>query len=621
MARARFEFMLIHKNWVVLLILVLFTQYSCNKQRNSTDAPSSQTYASRTVDSLNKKVNYFRDRDLDSALFLANQAREISRRIGYQRGEAIAIAKISSLYRQLEQYDTALLLTQESHSIRELLGDAKLIAGSHNHFTSVFIELEQFEKAMEHVLKSLEISRNLDDSSGIFHAHNQMGIIFGITDDQVKSKQSFLKAYSIATSTNDLAASLKSRENLGVAYTELEQYDSAYFYLQSNLVYYQNHGMLNYVAGIQTNLGNVLIELGRNKEAITMLNSAYKNAIDLGNNQFISTSLNAIKIFYRNRQQTDSAYKYLNLYTNHKRNTYQTSLAEGIATAQVKFETEKVELENKHARTQIKKDSKIKVILFITLGIILLVALVIVRYVQQKRKLAEVDLQLQKQKIDSLLRNHEMKTFETMVDVQEEERKRIAEDLHDRLGSILTAVKLHFNAIEEGIQSDPTAAAQAKKANEMLDIAADEVRSISHDMLSNVLVRFGLVAALQDLQETIALSSQIEIEVYEHGLSQRLENKVEIAIYRIIQELISNILKHAKANKITIDLNMNAGLLNIIVHDDGIGFKPDKSLSMGVGLQNIQKRLITIQGEMTIDSKPNQGTSTIIDIQINPNHD
>jgi two-component system, NarL family, sensor kinase len=606
----------------LILWFVLFIPAACNNPYVGGTKENSRTDWFNEVDSLNAQAGFYRNRNVDSAFLYANKALKLSQQYAYQKGEALSKAKISRLFRQLGQYDTALVVTQQSHTLREKIGDQKLLAASFIHFANLYLAVEQYDKAKENILKSLELSSSNGDSSGIFNAYNQMGILYGHTGQQEMSKLSFLKTYQIAQLTNNHRNVIKAQGNLGIAYKKLGLYDSAYFYYMKNFDYFKSEGLVNNLAGVKTNLANVLIKLGRNKQGLKMLKSAYNEALKLENQPFISTSLSSIQTYYYDRRQFDSAHKYMELYSDHKSKTYKTALAEGIATAQVKYETEKVELENEYSKVQIKKDSKIKLILQIALGIILLVAFLILRAVQQKRRLAEKETQLQKQKVDKLLGDHEMKTFEAMVHVQEEERKRIAEDLHDRLGSILAAVKLHFTTIEEQAKKlELESIGQYHKANEMLDVAAQEVRSISHDMLSNVLVKFGLVAALNDLCDTIQSSGQIEMEVFEHGLKQRLDNSVEIAVYRIVQELISNILKHAQAKKIILELNVQAQRLNIIVSDDGIGFKTNKNMSFGVGLDNIQKRLLSINGEMTIDSKPNQGTSTIIDIDLNSEHD
>lgn len=574
------------------------------------------------VDSLNRRVNFFKTRNLDSAFTLAKYCLNESTKMNYKRGEAISLAKLSYLYHRLGDYDTALHFTQRSHRIRESLNDNKLIAGSYIHFSKIFIALEQFPEAAENVSKSLAISLTLQDTTGTINAYNQQGIIMGMQNKHHASLESFHKAFSLARSINDSFAIIRCMDNLGVAHKQLQNYDSSYLYFSSAMEFHKKRERKSEVAGLKTNMANVQIATGKTDEGISLLKEAYNDAKAVKNNRYISTSLSSIARYYDDKRNIDSAYKYLVLLNDHEDSTHTNNVESKIADAHVKFNTERIQLKNKIQQQQIEKDNRTKKILLSTLIAVLIAALLVLRNIQQKRKLAEKDAELQRQKIDKLLQKHEMKIFEAMVNGQEEERHRIAEDLHDRLGSILSAIKLHFNGIEEILsKNNISRPKQVEKTHQMLDVASQEVRSISHDMLSNTLVKFGLVPALNDLSETIVTSGQLEMEIFEHGLSNRLDNKVEITIYRVVQELVANILKHAEASKITIELNVIDGQLNLIVHDDGKGFDSEKHLSIGVGLQNVRNRLSTIGGEMIIDSKPNKGTSTIIEIQLNQDHD
>ena len=174
---------------------------------------------------------------------------------------------------------------------------------------------------------------------------------------------------------------------------------------------------------------------------------------------------------------------------------------------------------------------------------------------KQKAKTAEQERKIQEQKVEELLKNQELKSLNLMMEGQEKERQRIAQDLHDRLGSMLSMVKMHFKSVEDNIEKiKKSSLGQYQKANELLDNACDEVRRIAHHMASGVLTKFGLVAALEDLQQTLEQSNQIEVEFIAHGLDDRLKKDLEIPIYRIVQELISNILRHANATSVTIQL-------------------------------------------------------------------
>lgn len=255
-------------------------------------------------------------------------------------------------------------------------------------------------------------------------------------------------------------------------------------------------------------------------------------------------------------------------------------------------------------------------ILGLVIGVVLLVLLF---FSILKLNRLKNELILKKSTIDSLLKEQELKFFNAIIKVQEKERQRIAQDLHDRLGSLLSVAKLQYQSVEEYLRKlNIPNLKQYSKANLLLDEACAEVRNISYSMISGTLMKFGLVAALEDLKESIQGINTINIDLFVHNYKNQLEQEVEITIYRIIQELVSNALVHANAHEITIQLMYGRNGLNIIVEDDGNGFDVNNiSKDRGIGLKNIRYRVDEIKGELNIDSSLGKGTTVTIDIPLN----
>ncbi len=206
-----------------------------------------------------------------------------------------------------------------------------------------------------------------------------------------------------------------------------------------------------------------------------------------------------------------------------------------------------------------------------------------------------------------------------LMEGQEIERKRIAEDLHDRLGSMLSTIKLYFHAFENKIAEFKSGGnSQYLKASKILDEAVLEVRRISHNITSSVLMKFGLVAALRDLGDTLESTEQIKVNVVAFGVDERLDNRIEVGLYRITQELINNILKHANATEMIIRLNQKKDLLTMTIIDDGVGFDVEEAKKKkGMGLYNVAVRAKQINGTLKITSKKGKGCKTIINIMLN----
>lgn len=247
-----------------------------------------------------------------------------------------------------------------------------------------------------------------------------------------------------------------------------------------------------------------------------------------------------------------------------------------------------------------------------TLALVLVVLAVIVFAFLFQRNLLKK--QRAYRQIEVLLQQQELKSAYAILQGQEQERKRIAEDLHDRLGSRLAAVKLHLHAYKN--KSNATDEFFSTAEN-LLDGAVEEVREISHNMVSGVLSKFGLVAALQDLRQTLERSNAIKVDLHTWHLAERLNLNVEINLYRIVQELISNVLKHANASEITIQLNRYESQLLLTIEDNGTGFDiAEANAKRGMGLKNLHSRVYALEGKINIDSGQGNGTTVTIEIPI-----
>lgn len=206
----------------------------------------------------------------------------------------------------------------------------------------------------------------------------------------------------------------------------------------------------------------------------------------------------------------------------------------------------------------------------------------------------------------------ESKAAKSLIEGQEHERTRIAQDLHDRVGSILSTVKHNFQNLEQKVDDlDRKQDEQFTKALGMLDTAVSEVRLISKNMDSGVLTQFGLVDAVQELASNIKSAGRMEINVVTIAMEERIANrKTELLTFRIIQELLTNALKHSKALLITVKLEKRDNGLHVLVKDNGQGFDPDtRSAESGMGLQNVQHRAEVLKAELNIESHRDSGTS------------
>ncbi len=289
------------------------------------------------------------------------------------------------------------------------------------------------------------------------------------------------------------------------------------------------------------------------------------------------------------------------LFEGYSSNTYEDMLSDAEAV----YNTAQAELA---AEKQRRRGN----IILISGSAISLIILVILIAINQKRRKVE-----SAKRINDLINQQEIASLQGVLEGQEKERKRVAIDLHDGLGGMLSMVKLHFSSLEEKIDTSNPVKEKFLSASELLDLAASEVRMISHDLMSGVLAKFGLLPALEDLGAKINETGQIELNLIVDNMNGSLDGEQELQVYRIVQELVGNTLKHAKASEITIQLNENDESVNLMVEDDGVGFDPVKlRQEAGIGLENLKARVAKLGGMLNIDSGKGVGTSISIDIPI-----
>ena len=195
---------------------------------------------------------------------------------------------------------------------------------------------------------------------------------------------------------------------------------------------------------------------------------------------------------------------------------------------------------------------------------------------RQKQLLTEREKTLQDEQIKFLERQQQIVSLQSMINGQETERTRIAKDLHDGLGGLFSTVKMYFSTLQHDTQ-ELKQNELFQKSYSLVDSASVEIRRIAHNMMPEVLMKLGLVNALKDLCDNISAGRLIKVSLEVHGLNTRLNGNTEIMLYRIIQELLNNIIKHANATEVIIQFIKDDNRLSVVVEDNGQGFNTEQS--------------------------------------------
>ena len=303
---------------------------------------------------------------------------------------------------------------------------------------------------------------------------------------------------------------------------------------------------------------------------------------------------------------------------NNERIEAQYNLANKYRVVQKQKDIEKLTIEQEYSEERNNQQRNAMYIL--TLGLILLLALLyyIINFYRQRIRAEEIingqKQEISQQKIRELEDNIKISSMQSMLEGQENERERISKDLHDSLGGLLSTIKLQFDSVKSKMSNVGTLR-EYKSANKMLDTAVEEVRSISQNLQPGSLMKLGLIPALKDLFNRFDEEIYPEIDFQYYSIPDKIPNMISLSIYRVIQELLHNTIKHAKANEILIQINSENEELVIQFEDDGLGYDPDNLKRKGMGLENIRSRINYLKGQISVHSKDGEGTSTLIHVR------
>lgn len=229
---------------------------------------------------------------------------------------------------------------------------------------------------------------------------------------------------------------------------------------------------------------------------------------------------------------------------------------------------------------------------------------IIYRY-QQKKLTFYKDL-------ETIKTTHQNELLQSQLEIQEQTFQNISREIHDNIGQKLTLAKLQLNTLRP---SDHSLVTNINSSVEMISQAISDLSDISRSLSSEIILSNGLIKALEFETSQLQKSGVYQISFAVTGNPVFMENNTELIIFRIVQEAISNVIKHAKASKISILLHYNSTYLSLCISDNGIGFISDNN-TLGTGLQNMRKRALQLFGNLTIDSQYGTGTKIIIDIPL-----
>jgi signal transduction histidine kinase len=346
--------------------------------------------------------------------------------------------------------------------------------------------------------------------------------------------------------------------------------------------------------------------------AIEQANLCIYYAEKVSYKDIIQYAYNLIAQSYAALKQFDKAYEYKQLHQNLKDSLFNLKKSEQIADMQTKYDTDKKEQQIKIQALEITKRNT-----YLIVSVLIFLALLVVLYLIYNRYKLNQSNRLQLE----IIKQQDLAS-RAIIEAEENERKRIAGDLHDGIGQLFSAVKMNLSGLSDRItmQDDDTKLLYDKTIA-MVDESCTEVRSISHNMMPNVLLKYGLSTAIKDFISKID-SRKLKVYLELEGINVSLDSSVETVLYRVIQESVNNVIKHSNASRLDIQINKDEEGISVSIEDNGKGFDTTNAEKFeGIGLKNIITRVQLIKGFVEWDSSPDNGTLVSIFIpntNINP---
>jgi signal transduction histidine kinase len=276
-----------------------------------------------------------------------------------------------------------------------------------------------------------------------------------------------------------------------------------------------------------------------------------------------------------------------------------------------KYETEKKDAQLLIQHSELERKNTLNYILIGGAALLAVISLLFYRNFRQRQK-------LQQQRIHELETEKQLTAAEAVLKGEEQERTRLAKDLHDGLGGMMSGIKYSFQTMKRNLIMTPENQQAFERSMDMLDSSINEMRRVAHNMMPEALVKFGLDTALKDFCNDINQAGHLQVNYQSFGISEPpLNQTAAITIYRIVQELLNNVMKHAAARTAIVQLSRTNELIAVTVEDDGKGFDPKiLQAGKGMGWNNIESRILYLKGKTDIQSEPGKGTSVHIELNV-----
>lgn len=640
----------------VVLLFIFFLLSGKSSGQEVMNLDSLLKVLTTSKDDTNKVLLYinigqqYESNDIERAKDFYKKAKQLSEKINYKLGVIKYIANYTFILNQQEKYDSSILLNKQAVALAKEIGNREYLAKSTFNLGSSYRYAGINDTAITYYEEGKKLFGSSDE--GIQAQSNDiLQVLYsdlGQYDRAIELGEKALAFFRKAGSPNPLAVTLM---NLGVSYSSKSLFDKAIPLFKEALQISKQVNNQQVESNIMLNLANIYMQKNDYGKTKPYFEKTIELSRLLSNQENIAIALRGLSVYYLFKDELPKAKQYIDsalaitsvlgakmqhrknletkssiLYAMHDMVNAEKCLQQSTAVGdsligdkiqelsvqyEKKYESEKKDNQIKLQQADLKRKNVMNYILIFGSAALLCIVFLLYRNHRHQRA-------LQQQRINELETEKKLLATEAILQGEEKERSRLAKDLHDGLGGLLSGIKYSFQSMKGNLIMTPENAQAFERSMDMLDSSIKEMRRVAHNLMPEALVKFGLDTALKDFCNDINQSGALKVSYQSIGLEQAaIDQTTAISVYRIVQELINNVLKHAAANTAIVQVSKTDNSISITVEDDGKGFDPSQiQKATGIGWNNIKHRVDLLKGKLDVNSQPGQGTSVLIEFLV-----
>ncbi|WP_162499781.1 tetratricopeptide repeat-containing sensor histidine kinase [Mucilaginibacter terrigena] len=485
--------------------------------------------------------------------------------------------------------------------------DKDLTAHIYKHIGALYISWKKFNEALGYYDKAEALARQVNNEELVADCQNNKGTVYEQQLKYDKAISAYKSALAVYTKQHNTAKISMALSNVAIVYKFQKNYGSSLEYNLKALALSEKTGDKWMMAATYNNIGNLYGEMGEYKNALAYCNKSIAIAKKINAIEIVEAAYESMADAAAKAGDYKDAFNYHKLYATTKDKFINVESTKQLSELNVKFETERRQKLIQQQQFEISRRNTTIIVIAALFAGVIIIGLQSYRSYRLK----------QRHVLQAAILNQQDIATKGIIQAEEKERKRIAADLHDGVGQLFSAVRMNLSSLmERVVLTNTDEQALAEKTLAMVDESCKEVRTIAHQMMPNILLKIGLASAIKDFVNKID-SHHLKVNLEAYGLDERLDNNVEIVLYRVVQECVNNVIKHSRASRLDINLTRETDNISVTIEDNGIGFNTaDKMKFEGIGLKNIITRVAYLKGTVDISSDQNKGTLVAIYIPL-----